>query len=904
MEPNLFKYIWQYSKTHQVWTVVVVLASMPFVFLSYELPKMIINGPITGDAFRDAASSVTFLAINIPLPDFISTEPLNVFSGFQLTKLPYLYVLCGVFLALVCINGLFKYYINTFTGRMGERLLRRLRYSLLDRVLRFPIGHFRKVRAPEVATMIKDEVEPLGTFIGEAFVVPLFQGGQALVALLFIVNQNVWLGAVALSVVLGQALLIPRLRRRLLVLTKQRQITARELAGRVGEIVDGIAEIHTNDTSNYERADLTQRLGRIFFIRFELYQRKFFIKFLNNFLAQFTPFLFYLVGGYYAIRGQLDVGALVAVIAAYKDLPSPIREMINWDQQRLDVQIKYTQVIEQFDPDNLAPVGMQAVPAQPVAPIAGDLAVNGLAVTDETGARLVERTSFRIPQRQQVAAVGLVNSGAESTAEVIAGLLAPTTGRIQIGQYDLEEVPQSVTGRRLAYVGADTYLPQGSIFDSLVYGLKHQPIAERDAAARARDLAEAKRAGNAEFDAEAGWIDYAAAGVSDARELHLRLDEVLRAVDLAEDIFEFGLRGTIDPDAQPELAEKVLSARHALRERFDAPELKELVEPFDPDTYTHQATLVENLLSGTAVGDTFSDANLGSNAYMLKVLKGTGLDVQLYSMGRDISQTVTELFAGLAEDHPFFEQLSFMSAEEMPEYEKVMSRTAGIDPEKVRAEDRSMILKLAFAYIEPRHRLGLLDDDMQARIVEARKIFAEGLPEELHSAIEFYDPDRYNRASSLQDNILFGRIAYGRAEGPQRVREEIRTVLRELSLRDEVFEVGLDFNVGTGGKRLTSLQRQKIGMARALLKRPDLLIVNRALASLDARGQETIIDKVLAEARGDGEVGGFSVFWVLQNAGFATKFDRILVFEDGSLAEQGQPNELSGNGSRYAALVA
>src|SRR6185436_20202464 len=106
-----------------------------------------------------------------------------------------------------------------------------------------------------------------------------------------------------------------------------RQLTARQLAGRVGEIVDGIPAVHVNDTSNYERADIAAQLGHIFKIRYDLYQWKFLVKFLNNFLAQLTPFLFYAIGGYQVINGNLDVGQLVAVIAAYKDLPSPMKEL-------------------------------------------------------------------------------------------------------------------------------------------------------------------------------------------------------------------------------------------------------------------------------------------------------------------------------------------------------------------------------------------------------------------------------------------------------------------------------------------------------------------------------------------------------------------------------------------------
>ena len=68
--------------------------------------------------------------------------------------------------------------------------------------------------------------------------------------------------------------------------------------GRIAESVDGIVEIRAHEPLDYERAEISSRLGKIFRIRFEFYQRKFLIKFLNNFLSQVTPFLFYSVGGY------------------------------------------------------------------------------------------------------------------------------------------------------------------------------------------------------------------------------------------------------------------------------------------------------------------------------------------------------------------------------------------------------------------------------------------------------------------------------------------------------------------------------------------------------------------------------------------------------------------------------
>src|SRR5437667_47315 len=278
MERSLFGFIIRYSKRDQLLIVPLVVASMVVYYLSLDLPKTIINQAIQGVSFPAADSVKRFL-------------------GLDLERIPYLFALSVLFLGLIVLNGWLKFQINTMKGWMGERMLRRLRFALFDYILRFPLTRFRRIKPAEMATMVKDEVEPLGGFIGEALITPLFLGGQALTAMAFILYQHWVLGLVALSVVAVQAFIIPRLRRRQLVLGRERQLTARALAGRIAECVEGAAEIHAHDTSNYERAEISARLGRIFRIRFELYQRKFMVKFLNNFLAQVPPFLFRTLGG-------------------------------------------------------------------------------------------------------------------------------------------------------------------------------------------------------------------------------------------------------------------------------------------------------------------------------------------------------------------------------------------------------------------------------------------------------------------------------------------------------------------------------------------------------------------------------------------------------------------------------
>ena len=125
-------------------------------------------------------------------------------------------------------------------------------------------------------------------------------------------------------------------------------------------------------------------------------------------------------------------------------------------------------------------------------------------------------------------------------------------------------------------------------------------------------------------------------------------------------------------------------------------------------------------------------------------------------------------------------------------------------------------------------------------MLEARRVFRADLPAEARDQIEFFDPERYNAAASLQDNILFGKIAYGEADAPVRVPAVLAEVLETLSLRQAVIDVGLDYQVGTGGSRLSLAQRQKAAIARAVLKRPDLLILNEATSALDGQAQAKV----------------------------------------------------------------
>ena len=875
MEPTIFKFVLKYSLREQILLLILTITSFPFFYLLLYLPKLIVNEAIDADT---------------------SAFPVEVL-GAELGQVEYLLVLCAAFLGLVLVNGGFKYFLNVYRGVVGERMLRRLRYDLFVRLLRFPLPRFRRTSQGELVSTIVAETDPLGGYIGDSIALPAFQGGMLITLLIFMFIEDPVLGVAAIALYPVQMWLIPKLQRKLNARKKERIRLARALSERIGEVVTGIREIHTHDTSRLERADYTERVGEIYRVRVLIYRLKFFIKFLNNFIAQITPFFFYSIGGYLVIEGDLTFGSLVAVIAAYEKLADPWKELLNFYQVKEDAKGKYELLLESFQvPGMLEQAQIDAEP-QTRTPLAGALVATNLDLKEEDESETTFPGGLTLTAElpASLAIVGGQGSGSDRLAHILAGLRRPGTGTLLAGAVDLLASPEAVTGRQIAYVGPETSLFSGTLRDNLLYSLKHCPTrgATYDESGRAqweRLRTEAERAGNSPHDVRADWIDYSGAGVEGVESMNARAIEVLSIADMDDDIYQLGLRSCVDPETAPELARGVLEARRTLRTRLADLRVAHLVDPFDRDAYNVNMTVAENLLFGTPKDRTFDPEDLAGNAYVRKVLDDVGLMEDFVNIGRQVAEVMVDLFADVAPGSELFEQFSFISAEDLPEFRSLLARSDSNRVGDLDDDDRMRFLSLTFKLVPARHRLGLIGEPMQERLVRARRRFSEGFGAD-DTPIEFFDAERYNASVSILDNILFGRLAYGRQRSAARIGEVIGEVVDALGLRRPITECGLDYPVGIAGSRLSSVQRQKLALARAVLKRPDVLVVDRATAPLDAASQTRILDNLLKEFESR------ALIWVVHRASLAERFEQTIVLEGGKVVEQGPFTDLNRPGT-------
>lgn len=874
MERSLFRYILHHTWRDQVWLLVITAVSFPLIYVNLELPKMIVNGAISGK--------------NLPTTVF----------GFDITQIEYLMVLSLTLLALITLNGAIKYYLNVYRGVVGERMVRRLRYDLCRSVLRFPLPHFKKTSAGEIIPMITAETDPIGGFIGDSIALPAFQGGILLTYLVFIFVQDFWLGVAAVALYPPQVWLIPKLQRKINQLSKSRIQTTRQLSDRIGDTIAGAAEIRANDTSRYELADVSDRLGTIYGIRFDIYKRKFFVKFLNNFLAQITPFFFYSIGGYFVIRGELSLGALVAVLAAYKDLIDPWKEILKWYETKEDVRVKYEQIVSQFEPPDLIARELVDNPPETVPRLSGSLVASGLTYSEDGSANDVDRVTFEIRAGEHVALIGVGKSGKDDVARLLARLTFPTSGRVAIGEVNLASAHGAVTGRRIAYEAQNAHIFSGTLLHNLLYGLKHRPVSaavydEEEAERQRRRTRDALTTANSPEDIRADWVDFEGAGIADGRERAL---SALRLVAMDNEVLAFGLASKADPEIDGGLVARVLEARAKVRSRVGSPELARLVELFDRDRYHTNISIGENLLFGTPRAAAFQYDNLARNAEVLDLLRDVGLLADFEAVGVKVAKLMVELFADVPADSELFAQYSFINPEDLEDFQALLRKIDDRGFAALAAREKEMLVALPFRIVVGRHRLGVCDEPMQQRVVEARAEFRRRYAG--RDVVEFFDPERFSPALSIQDNILFGRPVYEQANAQARVTDLIREVAIGVGMEAMLITRGLDFDVGASGARLSYSQKQRLAIARGLMKNADVLILNEPTSGLDPGTERVVLAGVLDWAKDR------TVVWALGRADLAQSFQRVLVLDGGRLVEEGAYAELATSGAVLPKLLA
>jgi len=153
-----------------------------------------------------------------------------------------------------------------------------------------------------------------------------------------------------------------------------------------------------------------------------------------------------------------------------------------------------------------------------------------------------------------------------------------------------------------------------------------------------------------------------------------------------------------------------------------------------------------------------------------------------------------------------------------------------------------------------------------------------------------------------QDTVLFNdtvyyNIAYGR---PEATHEEIIEAAKSAKIHDFISSLpdGYDTTVGERGLKLSGGEKQRVGIARTLLKNPPVLLLDEATSALDSETEQGILEAL--EAMGHGR----TVITIAHRLSTVVNSDRIIVLEAGHVIEEGTHDALLALDGRYATMWA
>jgi ABC-type multidrug transport system fused ATPase/permease subunit len=772
-------------------------------------------------------------------------------EAINLQSVDLLFFYCGIYLVAVVFSSVFKYLTNIFQTLITQRTTALMRKELYHHILTLPLNFFRKTQPGMVVNALTTELTLPGNFVGSAVAAPVSNILTLLAFAVYLFFLNWLLALVSLSIYPIVVFLIPLLQKGVNRANKKRVDAGRTFSSQIAESISGIHEIQGNGAYRIENRKLDAMVDRLMKIRIIWSLYRFGVKTANGFFTSLGPFLVFILGGWLTIKGQLELGALVAFLSAQERLFDPWKELIEFYQVYQDGKINYTRTMEYFDVE--PEYELEPRDRKPLV-LDGSIEVNDLSFVTESGIHLLDGINMSLSPGEHLALVGFSGSGKSTLALCIGQLYKYTGGSVLMGDQEVSGLTKKDMVNNIGFVAQNPFIFDGTIQENILYSCR----------AVTDDNGSEKENGQPTLD---------------------DIIAVLHQTGIFADVLRFGLNAILTHDQDQELVDVLVRVRKNFQRDFGE-ELADYVDFFDEDRYLYYSNIAENLIFGTPNKEAYNISHLSRNEYFLEFLKQADLNRPLLSTGADLAKQTVDILGNLPPDAVFFEQ-SPIAAEELDEYKLLVERLKKKKLHELSEADRQKLLELSLRFTPGIHKMVSLPQILETLILEGRALFREKISEDDPEAITSYQMSEYIYSQTILNNIFFGKNKTTNPQAQERIDQSIIQLLIGEDLLEGIIEIGMNFEVGTKGDKLSGGQRQKLAIARAFLKAPRILIMDEATSALDNKSQSRIQN--LLETRWKKKS---TVISVVHRLDTIKNYDKVAVMKAGKILELGTYDEL------------
>jgi len=226
---------------------------------------------------------------------------------------------------------------------------------------------------------------------------------------------------------------------------------------------------------------------------------------------------------------------------------------------------------------------------------------------------------------------------------------------------------------------------------------------------------------------------------------------------------------------------------------------------------------------------------MASEHRFAKMLEAEGLADDAIAISQAVMETLTRTFGQDGTDHPLFRRLG-LEAETYRRLAEISRKRQKKGDGALSKNERAIMmivpLTLTAEQIGPS-----FPEKFRERILAIRKSRASELRDFVGGQFTAVAPDVYLKRLTVAENAIYGRVSLTAGANADEIEDVVAEMFAERGLRRRVAAIIYDLPTGLGGANLPTVFQERVAFSRAAIKRPDILVLDKALASHDSRNR-------------------------------------------------------------------